>query len=108
MPLTGGQQRLEQEYGANVRYMAEEFLYSTLLPPKDRARVAREVAGIFRKLDAPQPAITLLRISQYLDPSVQSGLASLEAEQKRVAANELRRPLITKNLEQERIVRPRL
>ena len=79
-----------------------------MLPPKDRARIAREAAGIFRKVDAPQPALTLLRISQYLDPSAPTGLAAFEADQKRIAENELRRPVITKNLEQERNVRPRL
>jgi Tfp pilus assembly protein PilF len=108
IPLIGGQQRLEQEYSSNSRYLADEFLYSTLLPVKDRARIARELAGIFRKIDSPQPALTLLRISQHLDPAAPSGLAALEAEQTRIAANELRRPLITKNLEQERNVRPRL
>ncbi|MEO8131954.1 MAG: hypothetical protein ABI822_32970, partial [Bryobacteraceae bacterium] len=108
MPLIGGQQRLEQEYGGNVKYLGDEFLYAAMLPNKDRARVAREAASIFRKVDAPVPALTLLRIAQYLDPSTPSGLAAFEAEQKRVAENERRRPVITKNLEQERNVRPRL
>jgi len=108
MPLVGGRQKLEQEYGGNLKYLGDEFLYSTLLPNKDRARIAREAAAIFRKVDAPVPALTLLRISQYLDPSTQSGLAAFEAQQKRAAENEMRRPVITKNLEQERNVRPRL
>ncbi len=108
MPLAGGQQKFEQDSSGNLKFLSDEFLYSSLLPAKDRARIAREAAGVFRKVDAPLAALTLLRISQYLDPSTQTGLAALEAEQKRLAENELRRPVISKNLEQERNVRPRL
>ena len=108
LPLIGGLQRLEQQSGGNLKFQSEEFLYSTLLPAKDRARIAREAAGIFRKVDAPESALTLLRIAQYLDPSAPTGLAAFEAELKRNAENELRRPMITTNLEQERNVRPRL
>ncbi len=108
MPLARSQQKFELESAGNLKFLSEEFLSSTFLPAKDRARIAREAAGVFRKLDAPQPALTLLRIAQYLDPTAQTGLAAFEAEQKRLAENELRRPVITKNLEQERNVRPRL
>jgi hypothetical protein len=107
-PIAGRQIHYEQEGGSQIRYIAEPFLFGSQLPVPERARVARELAAAYRKLDAPKQAMLLLRISAYLDPATPTGLAALEAEQKRAAANALRRPLITSNLEQERPVRPRL
>lgn len=107
-PMAGRQMQYEQEGGSQNRYLADGFLVESQLPGPERARVARELAGAYRKVDGLKQAILLLRISAYLDAATPTGLAALEAEQKRAAANELRRPLIAENLEQERPVRPRL
>jgi hypothetical protein len=107
-PMAGRQMQYEQEGGMQNRYVADGFLAESQLPRPERARVARELAGAYRKLGNLKQALLLLRISGYLDPAAPTGIAALKAEEKRATANELRRPVITENLDQERLVRPRL
>ncbi len=76
----------------------------------ERARLLREMAEAYRKLDRPQEAKMFFEQTQRLDPSVpvQKQLDAIAANAKRTAANALRRPDIAVRLEQDRIVRPRL
>ena len=76
----------------------------------ERARLLREMAEAYRKLDRPQEAKMFFEQAQRLDPSVpvKKQLDAIAAEEKRSAANALRRPEIAVRLEQDRIVRPRL
>jgi cellulose synthase operon protein C len=91
---------------ADLRWAAADFL-----PMLDeRAEVARELAGAYRRLNYLPAARLLLRLSQRVQPSAATAteLASVEAEQAARAENQRRAPVIRTGLEQERPVRPRL
>ncbi|HYZ86927.1 MAG TPA: hypothetical protein VE621_21095, partial [Bryobacteraceae bacterium] len=92
--------------GTDVRYLTTEFLSAY----PDRALIARELAGAYRKLGYLPAAEMLLRISQRIapSPSIEAEIAQLEAEQKAIDANARRAPVIRQALEMEKPVRPRL
>jgi cellulose synthase operon protein C len=91
---------------ADLRWAAGDFLPMIA----QRAEVAREMAGAYRRLNYLPAARLLLRLSQRLQPSEATAteLASVEAEQEARAENQRRAPVIRTGLEQERPVRPRL
>lgn len=98
--------RAGDEYEPELRYSAGDFLSIQ----EERATIARELAGAYRRLSYLPAAHMLLRLSYYLEPSpaTTSELASVEAEQRARALNTERAPVIRETVDQERPVKPRL
>jgi tetratricopeptide (TPR) repeat protein len=76
-----------------------------------RAKIARELADSYSKMNILSNAAFYLRIAIRLDPSNAESkmrLNSVQAELEHRGANRQRQPVITENLEQDHPVRPRL
>ncbi len=76
-----------------------------------RAKIARELADSYSKMNVPRDAAFYFRIAIRLDPSnteSKTQLNSLQAQLEHQRANRQRQPVITENLEQDHPVRPRL
>ena len=93
---------------------ARRFLSRSGFSPEERAAAARVLAEAFERLHRRGAAEMLLRIAIHLEPSA-AMRAQLERRVKVMAAerhqrvqNSLRRPKVSKNLEQSRPVRPQL
>ena len=81
------------------------------LDPARRAKIARELADSYSKMNVPRDAAFYFRIAIRLDPSnaeSKTQLNSLQAQLEHQRANRQRQPVITENLEQDHPVRPRL
>ncbi len=89
---------------------AAMFLPGIRLDPAQRAALARAYASALEKLDRLSNAERYFQIAVELDPApeARAGLDRVKAERARRSADALRRPRVTQNLEQERLVRPRL
>jgi hypothetical protein len=76
----------------------------------ERASVARGLGKASTQLGELRQAILLYRISLALDPSTEAraALDRVKADEERRSENARRRPVVTKELEQERLVEPRL
>ena len=90
------------------------FLQGTDLSAADRAVVARGVGEAYQRLKEPAKAIYYYRLALELDRSpaqrtaVQPNIDTLRTELKLRQANQERRPVVTRNLEQPHVVKPRL
>ncbi len=112
--------RIQLESGADVanpgslRYYTQGFLPEAGMDTPDRLEVARAMAGCYEKFGQRGSAALLLRIVLRLEPSGaeatadRSRLNALSEFEEREQANASRKPLISKGLDQGRIVRPRL
>ena len=95
-------------------WMADQFLSRNGLDNRERATIARELgdsAEILGRLDAASLHFQLalaIGLSPDIKQEVTEALERVEAERSRRTENAKRRPVITKNLEQDRAVRPRL
>ncbi len=81
------------------------------MDPARRARIARELADCYAKLTMPREATFYYRIALQLQPSdAEAGnqIRALQAQLERQRTNRQRKPVITANLEQDHVVRPRL
>jgi cellulose synthase operon protein C len=104
------------------QYLADQFLSDAVranrrglppapLDPTQRAAIARQLADANAKLNRIREAAFYYRIALRLLPSdaqSKNQLTVLQAQLDRQQVNRQRRPVITANLEQDRVVRPRL
>jgi len=118
-PSTAGQFNEEQ---TDNQYIADQFLSETVrvsrrgappapLDPARRAVIARQLADANAKLNRIRDAAFYYRIALRLQPSdaaSKTQINLLQAQIDRQRTNRLRRPVITANLEQDHVVRPRL
>ncbi len=82
-----------------------------LLEAAQRAALARGLAEAYEHLDQNAAARLLYRAAQRIDPkdtNAAKALVRVEARLQRDRANEQRRPVVTVNLDQPHLVRPRL
>ena len=95
-------------------WMADQFLSGNGLDNRERATIAQEVgasAETLGRLDAASLHFQLalkMDLSPDAEQEVTEALARVEAERSLRMQNAMRRPVISKNLEQDRAVRPRL
>ncbi len=89
-------------------WVADGFLPG--LPLADRAGVARGLSEAYQRLDDLRVALIYDRIALRLVPadSVRSRMETLRAQLEVEATNEARRPVISDNLDQDRLVRPKV
>jgi len=88
----------------------EEFLRDWAAPAAEQAKLASEYAGALKRTNDLMMAETYYRTADKLSPSAawRKEAGDAKAEMARQQANELRRPVITENVEQDRIVQPML
>ncbi|MBZ5605801.1 MAG: hypothetical protein LAO79_26170 [Acidobacteriia bacterium] len=79
-------------------------------PAADRAAVARGLAAAEERLGDLRPALQLYEGAQTIEPNAAAGraLAALRTRIKLSEQNEARRPVVTDNLDQDRLVHARL
>jgi predicted Zn-dependent protease len=83
-------------------------------PPAERLRLVTELATVTERLGRLEDAVRYLQVAESLErlPTRRAGtrrqIARLQTELERMAANARRRPQIHRQLDQDRIVRPRL
>jgi hypothetical protein len=88
-------------------YLAHEFLPQ--FAQADRAAVARGLAEISQREGRWRAAELYFQIAQKFAPAAnQPGLAAVRTQIRLEAANQLRRPVVSNNLEQDRLVRPKV
>jgi hypothetical protein len=102
-----------QEDHAFDQYLVADFLASEGYMDADRARVAKRMADAQQRLGSPNSAEVLYRVAAALDATDAGKKAALQAADAIDKAkalrfrNESRRPVITAELQQDRVVRPR-
>jgi hypothetical protein len=95
-------------------WIVSSFLQGTDLSGPDRAIVARGVGEAYQRLNEPAKAVFYYRLALELDRSpaqrsaVQPNIEAMRTELKLRHANQERRPVVTRNLEQPHVVKPRL
>jgi Tfp pilus assembly protein PilF len=89
-------------------YESNGFLGESGLSQKERAEIARTLAGILVPLERYSPAVYLLEIAEALDPTPagKARLADVRAAKERHAANAARRPYLSTDVAQAHIVKP--
>jgi tetratricopeptide (TPR) repeat protein len=93
---------------------AHRFLARGGFTTEQRAAAARALAEAYQELNRLGAAELLWRIALELEPSatsrgqLQRRIEALRAVREQRQQNALRRPVVSKNLEQDRVVRPRL
>jgi tetratricopeptide (TPR) repeat protein len=98
----------------NQRRQSGVFLAEEALPAGERARLASAVADSFERIGRLQAAEMLYGLALESEPASEDRAAMQQAKDRVSASLELRaenarrRPVISKNLEQDRLVRPRL
>lgn len=102
----------QQQEPADSSYYSTQFLSAAAhLDQARRAAIARELADSYSKVGNPNAAIFYYRIARQLEPAdVESTrqLEALEAQLEQRRTNRQRQPIVTENLEQDHIVRPKL
>ncbi len=100
--------RPDREEEMELRYFGEQLLASTGLSPRERGALAEGLGLASEKVGRPSAAM-FYRIALALEPtqSARAALDRLRAEETRRAEDAKRRPVISKGLEQERLVRVR-
>ena len=107
----------EQSYRAPIdEHTARQFLHRSELEPWERARLAREVGDSLEQLGRLGAATAAYQATLQLDPGpdrdgrareeVEQALARLRLERSELSRNARVRPVISKNLDQDRLVRP--
>ena len=95
-------------------WLAQQFLSAQGLDDGARAALASDLAHALEQIDRLSLAELLYRLSLELAPpglqhsAIQQSLDRVQAVRQRRAENARRRPVVTKNLEQDHLVRPRL
>jgi hypothetical protein len=96
------------------RWLAQQFLSDQGLSEEQRAGLASDLAHSAEQTERLSLAALLFRLSLDLAPpgpqraAIQQNLDRVRAARELRAENARRKPVITKNLEQDRLVRPRL
>jgi len=107
---------LHEDAGANgnQRRQSGVFLAAEALPAGERARLASAVADSFERIGRLQAAEMLYGLALESEPASEDRPAMQQAKDRVSASlalraeNARRRPVISKNLDQDRLVRPRL
>jgi cellulose synthase operon protein C len=100
----------DQFFAGNGRFMRRSVQPSPLDPAR-RAVVARQLADCYAKINMPREGAFYYGIALQIQPSdadAKNQLNALHAQLELQRANRQRKPVITENLEQDHIVRPRL
>lgn len=97
--------------GAELRanpYWAESFLQGYELNAGQRAAVGRDLADSLAKTGRPVGALMTLDMAEKIQASAGGAaqVAQLRSTVERLRQNELRKPIVSNNLEQDRLVRP--
>jgi len=117
----GGSDQMSEDQSAN-HYLADQFVSGAVRlsrhgnqpAPMDSARraaIARNLADCYAKLNMPRDAEFYYRIALQIQPSdteAKTQMRLLQAQLERQRTNRQRKPVITANLEQGHVVRPRL
>jgi tetratricopeptide (TPR) repeat protein len=117
----GGADQVSEDQSGN-QYYADQFVSGAVrlsrhgnqpapMNSARRAVVARNLADCYAKLNMPRDAEFYYRIAMHLQPSdteAKTQIRLLQAQLDRQRANRQRKPVITANLEQDHVVRPRL
>ncbi|MBI3682375.1 MAG: tetratricopeptide repeat protein [Acidobacteria bacterium] len=92
------------------RYWAEQFFAGSGMSDGQRATLARELADSLARTGRLSSAVIAASVAESIQPSSENAarIGSWKAELARQRANQLRRPVISEYLEQERPVRPML
>jgi Tfp pilus assembly protein PilF len=108
----------EQQPDADVdRWLSQQFLSADGLSDETRAALASDLAHALEQIGRLGVADLLYRLSLDLAPpgppglqraAIEQSLGRVQSARRLRAENARRRPVITKNLEQEHLVRPRL
>lgn len=90
-------------------YIADQFLSGSRFSLPERVSAARGLVTAYERTGRLKLALFYARIAQHLSPSpaVQRALEAIDKQIHAMARDEARRPVITGNLEQDRIVRPK-
>ena len=107
----------EQSYRAPIdEHTARQFVQRSGFEPRERARLAREAGDSLEQLGRLGAATAAYQATLQLDPGtegdgqargeVEEALARLGLERSELSRNARVRPVISKNLEQDRLVRP--
>ncbi len=88
----------------------DEFLNGWDAPPAEQAKLASEYAAALKRTNDLMQAEIFYRAADRLSPTPawRNEADAAKAEIARMQANDLRRPVITENIEQDRIVQPML
>ncbi len=94
----------------DLTYFAQQFLVSTGLDGRERGALAEGLGLASEKVGRSGAAVVFYRIALALEPTqgARASLDRLRAAENRRAQNAQRRPVISRGLEQERLVRVRL
>ena len=101
----------EVHAGAELRsnpYWAESFLQGLELTDAQRAALGRDLADSLAKTERPVGALQVLQLAERIE-ATQRGpalIAQLRNTVTRLVENAQRRPVVSNNLEQDRLVRP--
>ena len=113
-PLAGQSVMGMPEIGGVPNYVLDEFLNGAGLGIVERAAVARGLGEANQRLSEPALARSFYRLSLAFAPgqagraAVEKNIAAAKSAVELRAANEQRRLVVTGNLEQPHVVRPRL
>ncbi len=110
-----------EDQSAN-HYLADQFVSGAVRFPRNavratqidrtrRAVIARELADCYSKINMPREAAFYYGIALQIQPSdteAKNQIRALQAQLELQRANRQRKPVVTENLEQDHVVRPRL
>ena len=108
----------EQSFSTTIdEHTARQFLHRSGFEPRERSRLAREAGDSLEQLGRLGAATAVYQAVLQLDPGtegegqvreeVEQAVARLRLERSELSRNARVRPVISKNLEQDRLVRPR-
>jgi hypothetical protein len=102
--------RTERERDTDLSYFEQQFLAQVGLEARERGAIAEGLAVASDKVGRPGAAVVFYRIALALEPTqgARAALDRVQAEEDRRAQDAMRRPVISRELEQERLVRVRL
>lgn len=110
LAVAGAKQLLPQYAREGAEYSdweADAFL--SAFDRTARVTAARDLGGAYQRLGDPRSALLYWRIAQHLGPNDagRRAVAALQSLIETEARNELRRPVVTDDLDQDRLVRPK-
>ncbi len=120
-PPVAGSDQISEDQSAN-RYVADQFVSVVVryarhegqpapVDPARRAAIAGELADCYAKMNMSREAAFYYGIALQIQPSdanAKNQIRSLQAQLELQRANRQRKPVVTENLEQDHVVRPRL
>jgi len=101
----------QEEQFENPYYSIQFLAAAARMDPARRAVLARQIAQSYSMLNMPRDAMFYFRIALQLNPEdseSKTNFDSLQAQLEHQRANRQRQPVVTENLEQDHVVRPRL